>query len=78
MKNRFAKLIYEKRKKLNMKQYHLSDKVGCHQAYICEIEQCKKIPSVELLRKFERVLGFKKGELLKHRYCDKCKCWGYK
>ena len=54
--------IREQRKELKIKVYVLAKTIGVHPTYITYIEKHNRLPSLELIVKFEKALGIKLQE----------------
>lgn len=65
MKAAIAETVRELRIKNKLSQEKLAEAIDSHQVYISEIEQGKKLPSIEHLYKISVAFNMKLSELIK-------------
>lgn len=59
-----AKNVRKERKRLDLTQEELAERVGISRAYMGYIEQGRNVPSLEILEKIAKALKVSPGDLL--------------
>ena len=60
----FGEGLKEKREEKGLNQGELGDKAGVSQSYVSQIEKGEKIPSIDALKSFAKVLKIPEGDLI--------------
>jgi len=70
LRDLLAKNIKKRRKLLGISQTVLAEKVGTSNHYIGQIEQCKKFPSSEMLKRIATALEMNSPELFSQVFTE--------